>query len=259
VTTWDNYDVIQDGATTINDFMNIPGVKKALNAPEDVQWTGCIPGAGRRRRLESTLLIHDQPLSTLPYITELLEAGKRVLIYSGDRDLSTCAQGTELLLNSMNWTGASVWPGVKRGLWVVDEYPAGYAKSHLGLDFVVVYNSGHLVPFNQPRNALDLFTRFLVHRTFADYDLPAFDFGSKEPSSETSSPSRKHHHSEARYDGSTGCEIPYDGSTNGFSLIALLLIASLSFLSGLFVSTKLPSKAGYSAIPDSDEKELVVQ
>lgn len=92
------------------------------------------------------MLEHDTPESALPYIATLLDGGVRVIAYNGDRDLSTCAQGTEMLLNGMDWRGRKDWPTAPRGLWVVDGEPAGYAKSLNGLDFVVVYNSGHLVP-----------------------------------------------------------------------------------------------------------------
>jgi hypothetical protein len=114
----------------------------------------------------------------MPYIAELLDDAKiQVLIYNGDRDLSTCAQGSEMLLNSMEWSGASEWTKAARSLWVVGDDAAGYSKRHKGLEFLVVYNSGHLVPYNQPVNALDLITRVLKNENFADYKLPSFDFG----------------------------------------------------------------------------------
>jgi hypothetical protein len=114
----------------------------------------------------------------MPYIAELLDDARiQVLIYNGDRDLSTCAQGSEMLLNSMEWSGANEWTKAPRSLWVVGDEVAGYSKRHKGLEFVVVYNSGHLVPYNQPVNALDLITRVLKNENFADYKLPSFDFG----------------------------------------------------------------------------------
>ena len=42
------------------------------------------------------------------------------------------------------------------------------------LQFVVVYNSGHLVPYNVPKPALDLVTRFLGGESFVDTDLPIY-------------------------------------------------------------------------------------
>lgn len=121
-------------------------------------------------------------MSTLPYIAELLDGGVRVLIYNGDRDLSTCAQGSEMLLDSMQWKGQDGWPSAPRGLWTVDDdrQVAGYTKEHKNLYFVVVYNSGHLVPFNQPLAALDLVTRFTLGKSFADYKLPSFEFAGQE-------------------------------------------------------------------------------
>jgi carboxypeptidase D len=94
VTTWDHYDVIQEGDTSINRIMNDPRTKQALHAPADTEWAGCVPGAGRRRR-RLAMLGTDAPISVVPYIAELLENNIRVLLYNGDRDLSTCTQGTE--------------------------------------------------------------------------------------------------------------------------------------------------------------------
>src|SRR3569623_1802577 len=67
VTTWDKYAMIQHGNQTLERFYNNPLVKAKLHAPEQVAWRGCIEGAGRRRRLESSssrnllLLDHDRP------------------------------------------------------------------------------------------------------------------------------------------------------------------------------------------------------
>ena len=202
VTTWDPYSMITHGDTALERFYNDPRVKEKLHAPTDVEWRGCIEGAGRRRRHRSRqrrtweqsavnaipagrrdllLLDHDRPISTAPYLAELLDGGIRVLVYNGDRDLSTCAQGSEMYLNDMEWDGDTGWYRASRGLWVTnqgqdDEAVAGYSKEHLGLSFVVVYNSGHLVPYNQPRAGLDLITRFLTNETFMDFELPSFDF-----------------------------------------------------------------------------------
>jgi hypothetical protein len=35
-------------------------------------------------------------------------------------------------------------------------------------------NSGHMVPYNQPENALDLLTRFLRNESFVDHVLPVY-------------------------------------------------------------------------------------
>jgi carboxypeptidase C (cathepsin A) len=178
VTTWDGYAVLFDDNSTYSQFFNNPAVREKLHAP-DMDWTQCIPGAGRRRR-RLTMLDNDQPESVMPYIAELLdEAGIRVLIYNGDRDMSTCSQGNEMLLDQMQWSGQQDWldpTKTRRGLWIYDRYPAGYSRPLGNLEFVVVYNSGHLVPYNQPGVALDLIQRFVNGRSFADHPLPIIPF-----------------------------------------------------------------------------------
>jgi hypothetical protein len=127
-----------------------------------------------------TLLNNDRPISVVPYMAELADAGYKLLVYNGDRDLSCNVQGTEVLLDSMEWNGADAWADStqsRRSLWLVDGAVAGYTKAHAGLEFVVVYNSGHLVPLNQPKHALDLVTRFVMGQSFADAPLPVYTGG----------------------------------------------------------------------------------
>ena len=178
ITTWDPYAVLS-GNNSMSLFYNNPVVKEIMHAPPDTFWRGCIPGAGRRRlrdhrNLMASLLINDKPVSTVPYIAELLDGGIRVLMYNGDRDMACNAAGTEQLLNAMKWSGAQEWYSTPRGLWTVGKEPAGYTKSYKNLNFVVVYNSGHLVPYNKPVHSLDLITRFLTNTSFYDYELPNF-------------------------------------------------------------------------------------
>lgn len=182
VTTFDLYPVLFGSNTTMDLFYNDPKVKKALNAPDGTIWEGCIPGAGRRglrQKHEASLpggvlLAHDQPESVAPYIAELLDSGVDVLIYNGDRDLTTCAQGSEMVLNKMEWLGKEEWPTAVRALWMVNDDVGGYSKEVRGLRYVVVYNSGHLLPNSSPEKALDLITRFTTNQSFQDILLPRF-------------------------------------------------------------------------------------
>lgn len=164
----------------------------------DKEWAGCMPGAGRRRRRQllkaehllpgQVLLKDDKPISMAPYIADLLDQAKiQVLIYNGDRDLSTCAQGSERILDGMDWSGRADWlnPEVyRRALWMVDDYPAGWSKRVDNLEFVIVYNSGHLVPYNVPLQALDLVTRLVSNETFGDVTIPVVFEAPTSPLSE---------------------------------------------------------------------------
>lgn len=195
VTTFDLYPILFDDNSTYYTFYNNPEVKKALHAPEDITWLGCLPGAGRRRKLQQrrrmgslpgkSLLAHDKPETMSPYMAELLEADIRVLIYNADRDLTTCVQGSERVLNAMDWKGASEWKSSGRALWMVDDKVSGYSKELEALTFLVVYNAGHLVPNNKPVESLELLRRFLSGDSFQDVALPSFLSPDLEGSSTT--------------------------------------------------------------------------
>jgi hypothetical protein len=174
VSTWDpNVDQV---TFTSEAFYNRPDVKAALHAPANITWHGCRWGEGRRRlsfqEHRYLYMDNDRPLSVVPYIADLLDGGIPVLVYNGDRDMTTNMVGTELALNDMDWTGKDSWLEAKRGLWMVNNSEAGWSKEYENLSFVVVYNSGHMVPYNQPGPAFDLLTRFLVKTSFIDVELP---------------------------------------------------------------------------------------
>jgi len=282
VTTWGTYDVLLGHDNSVSYFFNDPRVKKKLHAPEHIEWSGCIPGAGRRRtrRLSeehrqegeedddegtdeasttvrsgtrNLMLDDDRPISTVPYIAELLDdADVRVLIYNGDRDLSTCAQGSEMYLNQMDWNGSDGWPTAPRGLWVSPdsleqtESVAGYSKEHLGLSFVVVYNSGHLVPFSVPAPALDLITRFLQNKSFSDYELPTI----------TAPPAKGGKDATASYYGAGESVVGGAGGRHMSKYshsFAIFFVAMVSFVLGFFASNYAKNKRSeYEAIGNGD-------
>ena len=149
ISTYDPYAVIGGDNTTLIKFMNHPKVKKALNVPEDsADWAGCIPGAGRRRQLRHLrqlgLLDNDKPVSVVPYVAELLDRWNvRVLVYNGDFDMSTNAQGSEILLNEMQWSGQKAWKVASRGIWMLkNKQVSGIVKKYADLTFLIVKNSG---------------------------------------------------------------------------------------------------------------------
>jgi len=180
----DNYPIINTDVTAATTFFNNPEVQEKLHLPQIDHWISCMPGAGRR--LEELLpgqklLRHDQPESVVPYIAELLDdVGIRVLVYGGDRDLSVNLQGSEQVLNQMEWSGSDEWQDSDRYLWMVNNNVAGYVKTHKNLDMLLVLNSGHLVPYNVPVNALDLIDRLVNNESYGDILLPKLDFGDEE-------------------------------------------------------------------------------
>jgi len=92
----------------------------------------------------------DRPISIVPYIEDLLNAHIPVLVYNGDRDMTTNMVGTMLCLNNMKARhGHDKWLDSPCGLWNVNNYPGGWAKEYDYLTYVAVYNSGHMVLLHQ--------------------------------------------------------------------------------------------------------------
>ena len=111
-------------------FYNEPAVKKALNAPEETTWQGCavcIPGWSGRYDDDWKKILSQQKRALRPLgpsthqslfcnMSQNCETwpGIQVLIYNGDRAMSTCAQGPEMLLDGMEWRGTDEWRKTRR-------------------------------------------------------------------------------------------------------------------------------------------------
>lgn len=236
----DNYPVLNTPVTATSKFFDNPKVRKEMHFESESvdSWLGCIPGAGRRRRLNEEpllpgqiLLAHDEPESVAPYIAELLDdAGIRVLIYAGDRDISVNLQGSEKVLNNMTWSGKNDWLDADRYLWMVDGDVAGYVKTYKNLDMLLVMNSGHLVPYNVPIPALDMINRLTSNLPYTDMILPKIKFDEILESSDESS---------------------HQWNIFGHNL-PILLIAISFFVAGFFFGSwkEKSTKTSYDKIPD---------
>jgi Serine carboxypeptidase len=244
-------------------FYNNPSVQKALHVEPSTFWIECMPGAGRRRRrrhrdrlyrhrrfLEEDddkkellpgqiLLAHDQPISTVPYVADLLDhTDIEVLIYNGDLDMTTNVQGSEYLLDHMKWKGAVGWSNpslYQRGLWIPrygdNTTIGGYMKEYRNLHFLTVSKSGHLVPFNRPQIAHELVLRFLGNISFIDATLPKYDI-MKKSNFMTKDPTKRIEHTTKSMMQDVNIHV-----TNHFiSWMTILLIGTTGFLMGCFVS-----------------------
>jgi carboxypeptidase C (cathepsin A) len=93
-------------------------------------------------------------------------AKTRLLIYNGNYDLIVDFWGTAAMLNSMSWPGRSGFNSASNVTWHVGGGVAGSSRAFGGLTFLVVNNAGHMVPHDQPVNALNMLNRFLKNQPF---------------------------------------------------------------------------------------------
>ena len=91
------------------------------------------------------------------HVAEVLEAGIKTLIYAGEYDFICNWMGNDAWTQVLEWEGADSFAAAKNTTWVNrDGDVAGSYRSAEGLTFLKVLNAGHMVPRDQPANAMDM-------------------------------------------------------------------------------------------------------
>jgi len=137
----------------ITDYLNQPSVQKTLGV-SGITWEACSNSvyAPFESSDFETSYRFDLPL---------ILANNRVLIYNGNYDLIVDFYGQSAMLNSMKWTGQTGFNNANNVTWHVNSQVAGNARTYGNLTYLLVNNAGHMVPHDQPQNALDMLNRFI--------------------------------------------------------------------------------------------------
>lgn len=107
--------------------------------------------------------------SIKPWFEAILDANYRTLMYSGQLDVIVAAPLTENFLNEIKWTKKHQYQNSDRKIYKVkadDKEVAGYVRQADNLIYILIRNSGHMVPYDQPRVAKDMITRFVKKQMF---------------------------------------------------------------------------------------------
>ncbi|KAK6944345.1 Peptidase S10, serine carboxypeptidase [Dillenia turbinata] len=102
---------------------------------------------------------NDYQFSMLPTYKELIAAGLRIWVFSGDTDSVVPVTATRFSLNHLNLTVKTRWYP-----WYSGGQVGGRTEVYNGLTFATVRGAGHEVPLFQPKRALTLFQSFLAGR-----------------------------------------------------------------------------------------------
>lgn len=98
------------------------------------------------------------------FVPRILQSGVKVIVYSGMDDFICNYVGGKEWVAALNWTGYAQAPRVE---WKnATGEVAGYAKSSNGLTFLAMTNAGHMVPMDQPGNALSMLEHFISGTPF---------------------------------------------------------------------------------------------
>eukprot|EP00253_Pinus_taeda_P011192 PITA_11192 len=147
----DGYDPCIENYAEI--YYNRPDVQAALHANTThipYSWTGCSNGVFNSWT--------DSDFSVLPIYKELIAAGLRIWVSSGDVDSVLPFTGTMMSINQLSLPITIPWYP-----WYVDNQTVGgWTEGYEGLTFATVRGAGHFVPLFQPKRALKLFQSFIM-------------------------------------------------------------------------------------------------
>lgn len=132
-------------------YYNRPDVQKAMHANTSripYKWTACSDLLNRNW--------NDTENSILPIYRNLMAAGLRIWVFSGDVDSVVPVTATRYCLAQLKLQVKIPWYP-----WYVKKQVGGWTEVYEGLTFATVRGAGHEVPLLKPRAALELFKSFL--------------------------------------------------------------------------------------------------
>merc|ERR1711990_762859 len=137
-------------------FLNRDDVQKALGV-SGRKWVEC-------DRLVHTALLGDWMTNLMPQVASILDDHDvQVLVYSGDKDWICNWRGGEAWTAATKWTGKEQFNAAEYEDWMVSDAAAGQMRQYGNLHFLRVYEAGHMVPMDQPANALAMIDRLITN------------------------------------------------------------------------------------------------
>ncbi|XP_047043260.1 serine carboxypeptidase 2-like [Lolium rigidum] len=145
-----SYDPCTDQYSTA--YYNRPDVQRALHAN--------VTGAINYTWMTCSYTIYnnwrDEPRSMLPIYKELIGAGLRIWVLSGDTDAVVPLTATRYSISALGLPTTISWHP-----WYDVQEVGGWSHVYKGLTLVTVRGAGHEVPLHRPRQALIIFQHFL--------------------------------------------------------------------------------------------------
>ncbi|CDR37771.1 CYFA0S01e16820g1_1 [Cyberlindnera fabianii] len=149
------------GLDYVEQYLNDPEVMATLGSDVE-KYVGCDDDVFKRFALTG-----DESKPFQYFVSELLDKGYPVLIYAGDKDFICNWLGNHAWTDALEWILADSYRAENLKPWKNGKGEAGQVKSFGGLTFLRVYDAGHMVPYDQPENALDMVNTWISgNKTF---------------------------------------------------------------------------------------------
>ncbi|KAJ0408978.1 hypothetical protein P43SY_002857 [Pythium insidiosum] len=107
-------------------------------------------------------------------VVPMIESGIRGLVYAGDADFIVNWLGCKAWTLELEWKKKTEFASAEDKDWIVDGKSAGKVRNVDSFTFLQVYEAGHMVPLNQPKNSLEMLKAFtLVNGDVDVWNSPA--------------------------------------------------------------------------------------
>jgi len=136
--------------SAIDGYLNQDDVKEALGVTGE--WAEC-------SHLVDLIMVYggDWMKEFQDRVTDLLDGGVDVLVYAGEYDFICNWLGNKAWTQTLPWSGATEYANAVNTTWTTASGDvAGSFLSGGGMTFLKVFDAGHMVPRDQPENALDM-------------------------------------------------------------------------------------------------------
>ncbi|GAA5991349.1 hypothetical protein JCM10908_003269 [Rhodotorula pacifica] len=138
----------------ITPYLSRDDVKSAFHATRHAgDWTECNGQVGANFYTPNSL----PSVTLLPDLLSKIQ----VLMFAGAEDLICNHVGIERMIENLNWNGATGWEDARAEDWVVDGRTAGTWTTARNMTYVKILDASHMVPYDQPLAAHDMFLRFV--------------------------------------------------------------------------------------------------
>jgi len=144
------------------DYLNQADVQNALGVNLNYTDYGALVGEGFT---DTGDFVYTEILADLERI---LDSGVRVALYYGDADYICNWFGGQAVSLEVNYTHSEQFRSAGYVPFMVDGVEYGEVRQAGNFSFLRVYESGHEVPYYQPKASLEFFRRVLENRTLAD-------------------------------------------------------------------------------------------
>lgn len=117
------------------------------------------------------MLSYDYQINYGHHLKGLLEGGLPVLVYSGDQDYICNWMGGKAWTEALLWSGHMDYLRAPMKEWLgANGETAGEVKKANNFTFLRLYDAGHMVPMDQPEQALFMLMQFIKEGTLLNKD-----------------------------------------------------------------------------------------